>query len=176
MTDMVFGPAMVLAGAGDPWLTGISDLDVVTGPAGTLVYVTTGPGGGIAVYELTAAGALVEADRLALTGSPAAGVDSRLTFTADGMAMVTGMGTAGSSGGVWGIGTDATGNLTARADLGTSLPATVHAMATATVGGTEYLYGLGLGSAGIAVWEMGPDGRLTAIRSPGGAAPPPGRC
>lgn len=166
MTDLVFGPAVVLSGAGDPWLTGISDLDVVQGPDGTRVYVTTGPGGGIAVYEMTPAGMLVETDRFALTGSPAAGVESRLTFTADGMAMVTGMG----AGGVWGIGTDAAGNLTARADLGTTLPGTVHATATATVGGTEYLYGLRLGSSGIAVWEVGPDGRLTAVSSPGGGS------
>jgi serralysin len=170
MTELVFGPATVLGGTGNPWLTGVSDLDVVAGPGGPVLYATTGPGGGVVVYQLAPSGALTEIDRYALTGSPAAGIENRLVMTPGDVALVTGVGTTG----LWGIGTDAAGELTGRVDLGTSLPGDLSAVATATLGGTDYLFGVRLGSAAISVWEIAANGKLSAVSLPGGGNPAAG--
>jgi Ca2+-binding RTX toxin-like protein len=163
MTDLVFGPATVLNGAGNPYLTGVSHLEVGTGPDGPLVYATTGTGGGVVVYEIAPSGALVEIDRQPLTGPRVAGIESRLVFAQDGTALVTGVGTTG----LWGIGTDAAGELTARVDLGAPLPGDLRAVAVATVAGTEHVFGLRTGAGGITVWEIGAAGRLTPAAAPG---------
>jgi Ca2+-binding RTX toxin-like protein len=170
MTDLVFGPATVLGGTGNPWLTGVSDLDVIAGPGGPLLYATTGPGGGVVVYQMAPSGALTEIDRYALNGSPAAGVESRLVMTPGDVALVTGVGTTG----LWGIGTDAAGELTGRIDLGTSLPRDLSAVTTATLGATDYLFGVRLGSGAISVWDIAPNGRLSAVSLPGGGNPAAG--
>ncbi len=170
MTDLVFGSATVLGGAGNPWLTGVSDLDIAGGPGGPRLYATTGPGGGVAVYALATSGALTEIDRYALSGLAAPGIESRLIMTPGDMALVTGMGRTG----LWGIGTDTAGRLTSRVDLGTVLPADLSALSTARLAGSEYLFGLRLGSEEISVWEIADGGRLSAVSLPGGAGPSAG--
>jgi serralysin len=169
MTDVVFAPVTVLAGTGDPYLTGVTDLTIVEGPSGPLLYVTSGPGGGIAVYEMTG-GRLVLSDRFSLPAQGTTGVDSMLVMAdlgATEAALITGI--AGS--GLWAVGLDPAGDLTARVTLNLTLPADLMASLVVTVGGTDYLYGLRLGSSAISVWRIGTDGNLTAISQPSPAQP-----
>jgi serralysin len=169
MTDVVFTPVAVLAGTGDAYLTGVTDLTIMDGPAGPLLYVTSGPGGGVAVYAMTGSG-LVLNDRFSLPAQGTAGVDSTLTMVDLGSvptALVTGV----SGTGLWGIGTDAAGDLTTRTTLNLTLPADLLACLTVTVGGTDYLYGLRLGSASISVWRIEANGSLTAVSQPGSSKP-----
>lgn len=169
MTDVVFAPVTVLTGAGDPYLMGVTDLTIVEGPSGPLLYVTSGPGGGIAVYEMTG-GRLVLSDRFSLPAQGTTGVDSTLIMADLGSTetvLITGV--AGS--GLWAVGLDPAGDLTARVTLNVTLPADLMASLVVTVGGTDYLYGLRLGSAAISVWRIGADGNLTAISQPSPAQP-----
>ncbi|MCC5972440.1 MAG: calcium-binding protein, partial [Rubellimicrobium sp.] len=169
---MTFDRRVVLPGADDVFLTGVTDLTFVAGSSGPVLYVTSGPGGGVASFRMQG-NQLVRIDTASLPGQQVAGVDSSFTpVTLGGSAvgLITGVGATG----YWGMGFGATGSLETRVDLGTGLPGNLIAAEMVRVGSTDYLYGLRLGSNAPAVWQVTAQGTLVAVQIPGFSAPPAG--
>jgi hypothetical protein len=72
MAWVTFDRRVVLPGSGDVFLTGVTDLTFVTGSSGPVLYVTSGPGGGVASYRIQG-NQLVRIDTFSLPGQQAAG-------------------------------------------------------------------------------------------------------
>ncbi len=165
MGQVTFGQMATLPGQGNVFLTGVTDLTFADGPDGPILYVTSGPTGGVAAYEMQG-NTLVLTDQFSLPGQSSTGIDSTLIqmeMGGDTVALVTGV----ASSGLYGIGIDAAGEMTAEVSLGLTLPTDLVACAGVSVEGTDYVYGLRLGSEAISVWRVTPAGDLVAVSTPG---------
>ena len=155
------------------FLTGVTDLQIGAGPAGPVLYASTGPSGGIAAYGL-GAGGFVSLDRISLPGSAQAGLGSTIAPMQIGGADVL-MATGAGGTGLWAVGLDASGGFSAPVTLQgpgggpAGLPPGLTGSLCVAVDGAEYIYASRIGAAVLGVWELAADGTLTQMRAPGAA-------
>ena len=161
------------------FLTGVTDLQIGAGPAGPVLYASTGPLGGIAAYGL-GAGGFVSLDRISLPGSAQAGLGSTIAPMQIGGADVL-MATGAGGTGLWAVGLDASGGFSAPVTLQgpgggpAGLPPGLTGSLCVAVDGAEYIYASRIGAAVLGVWELAADGTLTQMRAPGAAEAAGGR-
>ncbi|MCC7320346.1 MAG: calcium-binding protein [Rubellimicrobium sp.] len=167
MTWVDFGRVAVSPGAGDPFLTGITDLFLGQGPAGPVLHAATGPSGGLVAFDLAAAGAMSVLGRISQPGPLVAGPGALIAPAAPGGApllLVSGGAAGGGAGGRWGVGLGPGGGFSGPVAL--SAPGAMLSGLTGLVavqsGGTTWLCTTRSGSESMALWSLSPAGTIAA--------------
>lgn len=151
----------VLAGAGDIFLQGITDIQIQADAAGMLAYTTTRPGGGVAVYRLGNAGSPARLNAASLPGEMVAGLTGQVcTVTLAGGTAVLATGLNGK--GLWAAAVQADGSIGGTMTrLTTALPAgKLDLIVPVSAGADSLLCGSYLGSGQLTIWQADGTGAL----------------
>ena len=160
MVRVTLGRLAAVTNGADPFLNGITDIEVHSAGGGSFIYTTTRPGsGGIAAYRLESNGSLTRLNQIALPSSAiasasVAGVTAQITATLLGNSpALLATGTQGT--GLWAATMLADGSLgrQSASPLAEAPTGKLALVKRLELGGQTYFSGSVLGSTAIEVWR-----------------------
>lgn len=154
-------------GGGDPFLVGVTDIELVAGPAGLVLYTGTQSGGaGIASYTLEAG----LAERLGFSSFAALGGVGQTSMLSvlnlQGAPLLLASGIGGGAG-LWSYTLAQNGAVALHGFTlpGQSIPVTFTNSRTFEMGGNQFIYGTAAGGTSILSWQVGPGLTLSGAQS-----------
>jgi len=164
----VFSANQALGGVPDSFLTGVTDLLIASVGGQSVLYAASGPSGGVTAYALTPGGPQLLDHAAFGPGAAAAGPVRLEAVEFGGTPALVALGLRDTA--LPRFDLTPTGQIQgpARLEAQGGLADPVLAMATATLGGTDFVYTGHFGQTGISVCALGPGGRLIPEGAIGG--------
>ena len=168
MVQLDWNRGMRVAGAGDPFLRGVSDLELATAAGQVVIYTATrGGGAGLAGWRLDGAGSPQRFDAAGFPGGVAVGQDTRLLLLDMGGAAPHLAATGVNRAGLWSFAMGEGGAFSGSgASPGTrALPADLAQVLQLDQGTRSLVFGTPQGQDRILTWQLSQTGALVQMAS-----------